>query len=61
MSEEAKKTTIYLERDSYDEYSIGGQIGSRHQVDKDLAERMIKSKHATVTKPEGFVEPKEAK
>jgi len=50
MSDTKDLVKVRLEADTYDTYKIAGQIGSTTEVSKDLAEKMVASRHAEIVK-----------
>lgn len=48
MSDQKVKVTLVA--DTYDAYRIAGQLGSTVEVSKDLADKMVASRHAEIVK-----------
>ena len=52
MSDTKDLVKVKLEADTYDTYKIAGQLGSVLEVSKELAEKMVASRHAVIAKEE---------
>jgi hypothetical protein len=45
-----QKVKVKIVEDTYDTYRIAGQLGATHEVSKELADKMVASKHAEIVK-----------
>jgi len=50
MSDTKEFVKVKLVEDTYDAYKIAGQLGSVHEVSKELADKMVASRHAEIVK-----------